>query len=291
MKKSTCVFLMALGVLVPTQAVRAEAVADRMFSDNMVMQCEMKVQSGRRSGWRVADEKSIRGFSALLFSFGHALNRELKVPVGLMYGAAGGTPSGRWLTEEMASADTGFMKVFRRKSSFQGFAEMYARTALLKYPLDHIKITTIRNAPMVTTVDLAPGVHPPTKYGYRKRACRVAFGTVYGRDRATCGPVYRSHKVEGRMIRIAFNHVGKGLAFRHGNALQGFEIAGADGKWQWGTARIDGDTIVVSSKQVTRPASVRYAFSENRKPSFANLFNKDGLPALMFTSARQMPRA
>ncbi|MGE4549948.1 MAG: sialate O-acetylesterase [Opitutales bacterium] len=57
------------------------------------------------SAWKVADSTSMPRFSAIHLSFGYALYQELKVPVGLMVGAVGGTPSGRWLSEEMAAAD------------------------------------------------------------------------------------------------------------------------------------------------------------------------------------------
>jgi len=43
---------------------------------------------------------------------------------------------------------------------------------------------------------------------------------------------------------------------------------------------IDGDTVVVSSAQVTRPAAVRYAWSQDHP--WANLFNQDGLPVQAF---------
>lgn len=160
------------------------------------------------------------------------------------------------------------------------------------YTLDHIKVGTIPNAPLVPTMDLAPGVHPPTKSSYGARACRVALGAVYGRDVAICGPVYRSHKVEGDAIRIAFDYVGKGLDFRHGERLQGFELAGADGKWNWAEATIEratiagksADTVVLRGASVPDPVQVRYAFG--REPAFANLFNKDGLPALPFTTEK-----
>jgi|694.fasta_scaffold09206_7 sialate O-acetylesterase len=56
-------------------------------------------------GWKPADAQSIADFSALLFPFGVKLQRELDVPVGLMQGAVGGTPSCRWLTAEMFAAD------------------------------------------------------------------------------------------------------------------------------------------------------------------------------------------
>ncbi|MCX6997356.1 MAG: hypothetical protein NTV49_09775 [Kiritimatiellaeota bacterium] len=152
----------------------------------------------------------------------------------------------------------------------------------MDYTLNHIRMGTIKNAPLVTTMDLATGVHPATKSAYGSRACRVALGAVYGRDVAICGPVYRSHVVAGGSLRITFDHVGKGLAIRLGAKLQGFEIAGADGKWDWAEANIDGNTVVLRSGAVPAPTQVRYAF--NPRPSYANLFNKDGLPALMFTT-------
>jgi sialate O-acetylesterase len=131
---------------------------------------------------------------------------------------------------------------------------------------------------------LGTGIHPSNKSGYGKRACRVALGSVYGHKVAISGPVYKTHKVEGKKVRVFFDHVGKGLAFRHAKALQGFEIAGADGKWQWAEAAIDGDSVVLSHPEVSKPLNVQYAFSNN--PSFANFFNKDGLPGLTFTTVK-----
>jgi sialate O-acetylesterase len=47
----------------------------------------------------------------------------------------------------------------------------------------------------------------------------------------------------------------------------------------WATARIEGDTIVVSSESVPHPKEVRYAWHAN--PT-ATLFNGAGLPAAPF---------
>ena len=58
-----------------------------------------------RGAWKIAEAKDINSFSALLFSFGQPLQKALDVPVGLIAGAVGGTPSGRWLTPEMFAAD------------------------------------------------------------------------------------------------------------------------------------------------------------------------------------------
>lgn len=61
--------------------------------------------------------------------------------------------------------------------------------------------------------------------------------------------------------------------------LVGFSIAGSDKKFVWAKARIDGDSVVVSSEQVAQPAAVRYAWADNPQ---CNLYNKEGLPASPF---------
>ena len=91
----------------------------------------------------------------------------------------------------------------------------------------HIRIMQHPNTAMVTASDLGSGVHPLNKSGYGQRACRVALGFVYGRDVAIYGPVYASHKVEGKTLRVSFKNVGKGLAFRHGQKLHQPDLVSA----------------------------------------------------------------
>jgi sialate O-acetylesterase len=62
--------------------------------------------------------------------------------------------------------------------------------------------------------------------------------------------------------------------------LKRFAIAGADKKWFWAEAVIDGQSVVVSSGAVPEPVAVRYAFSMN--PDGANFYNREGLPASPF---------
>ena len=59
--------------------------------------------------------------------------------------------------------------------------------------------------------------------------------------------------------------------------LKHFSIAGEDKKWHWAEARIEGDKVILSSKDVKKPVAARYAFTMN--PADANLYNIDGLPA------------
>jgi len=83
---------------------------------------------------------------------------------------------------------------------------------------------------------------------------------------------------------ITFSHVGKGLTAAHSDQLQGFAVAGDDGAWHWADAKIDGDKVVAWSDDVPAPTQVRYAWAQNRR--WANLFNKDGLPALVFEAGK-----
>ena len=80
-------------------------------------------------------------------------------------------------------------------------------------------------------------------------------------------------------MRIELDHA-KGLKSRDGGPLKRFEIAGVDRKWHWADAVIDGETVVVSNKDVPQPVAVRYAWAAN--PVGANLVNVDGLPASLF---------
>lgn len=136
------------------------------------------------------------------------------------------------------------------------------------------------NSWMVPASDLGSGIHPTNKWGYGNRAAEVALSQVYRTGVQAYGPTYTSHKVDGRQVVISFEHVGQGLTVAHADRLHGFAIAGTSGDWHWAEARIDGDTVVAWSDNVPEPTRVRYAWCQNRQ--WANLFNKDGLPALVF---------
>ena len=157
-----------------------------------------------------------------------------------------------------------------------------------------LRSLAIANTGMAVTVDIgeAGDIHPKNKQDVGKRLARWALNREYGKaDLEPSGPLYEGMTVENRSIRVRFTHVGGGLMAGRktglepvqpvpGNTLCRFAIAGADRKWRWADARIDGDAIVVSSPDVPSPVAVRYAFSMN--PEHCNLYNKDGLPASPF---------
>ncbi len=65
-----------------------------------------------------------------------------------------------------------------------------------------------------------------------------------------------------------------------GGELKGFEIAGADKKFYEAKAVIDGSNVIVTSAGVSKPVSVRFAWMDYT--GSANLFNKEGFPAIPF---------
>jgi sialate O-acetylesterase len=141
---------------------------------------------------------------------------------------------------------------------------------------------TLPNTGMAVTIDIgeAHNVHPKNKQDVGDRLSRIALANVYGQKIEFSGPVYESMKVDGGAIRVKFSHLGGGLVAKGGGPLKWFEIAGADQKFVPADAKIDGDTVVVSSPDVAAPVSVRYAWVNF--PDGCNLFNAAGLPAGQF---------
>lgn len=152
------------------------------------------------------------------------------------------------------------------------------------YRETHVKIAQHPRTAMVPASDLGGMTHPILKSSYGERAAQVALGFVYGKKVEFSGPQYASHKVEGGKVRVKFTHIGAGLARGQGEKLQGFAIAGEDRKFVWADATIDGESVVLSSAQVPMPVAVRYAWAA--QIPWANLFNKDGLPAVTFRTDR-----
>lgn len=139
----------------------------------------------------------------------------------------------------------------------------------------------VDNTAMAVNIDIGnpKNIHPTTKNEVGRRLALLAEGLTYGKNIEYSGPEYESYKIDGNTIRLSFSHVGKGLRSKDGGKLTGFAIAGPDHKFHWADAKIDGNTIVVSSSEVDCPLAVRYAWDDNPE---CNLTNESGLPASPF---------
>jgi sialate O-acetylesterase len=150
------------------------------------------------------------------------------------------------------------------------------------------KILALPNTGMAVTIDIGErkNVHPKDKQDVGDRLCRIALANVYGKTIEYSRPMYDSMSVEGGTIRIRFTHVGGGLVAR-GGPLQTFVIAGSDGHFVPADAKLDGNTIGVSSPNVPQPQNARYAWMN--WPAGSNLYNAAGLPAAPFRTDGQTP--
>jgi sialate O-acetylesterase len=144
------------------------------------------------------------------------------------------------------------------------------------------KILSLPKTGLAVTIDIGDptNVHPKNKEPLGQRLTDIALANVYGKKIEFSGPMYASMKVEGSAVRVKFTHA-SGLTAKDG-PLKWFQIAGADGKYVDADAKIEGDSVVVSSPSVPAPVAVRYAW--DNYPEGANLYNSAGLPAAPFRS-------
>jgi sialate O-acetylesterase len=149
---------------------------------------------------------------------------------------------------------------------------------------------SVPNTALAVTIDLGDpkDVHPAHKRGVGERLALLARARVYGEKVAGSGPLYRGMTVAGGSVRLEFTETGGGLADKNGGALEGFEVAGADGVYQPARAAIEGDAVVVDSPKVPAPQSARYAWAGDPK---ADLVGATGLPASPFRTNPPPPSA
>jgi sialate O-acetylesterase len=139
---------------------------------------------------------------------------------------------------------------------------------------------SVPNTCLAVTIDTGDpdNIHAKDKLPVGQRLAYCALGKHYGRHVVYSGPTLKSVDRLPGSIRLRFAHTNGGLVVK-GDKLREFSIAGEDRKWYWADARIEGDTIVVSSPSVPHPIEVRYAWQSNPE---ATLFNGAGLPAAPF---------
>jgi sialate O-acetylesterase len=158
----------------------------------------------------------------------------------------------------------------------EGPYELFVREAQLRN-------LSVPHTAMAVAIDNADpedlrNVHPKDKATIGYRLALAARALAYGeKNLEYMGPVFSHVEIKGNEARLFFKHTGKGLMARDG--LKGFAIAGQDRIYHWGQARIEGNAVVVTHPDISRPAAVRYGWARNPVTS---LYNKDGLPASPF---------
>jgi sialate O-acetylesterase len=179
-----------------------------------------------------------------------------------------------------------------RKAWGKEFPFYFVQIAPYTYGDNHINGAFLREAQtqsasfpktgMVVVSDLVDNIkdiHPKLKKEVAARLANYALGETYGvKGLHYKSPVYASHAVEKGSIRIQFNHVPTTLISKGGDPTD-FFIAGADGRFVPAKARIEGNSVVVYSREVKEPVDVRFGFTNTAMP---NLFSAEGLPVNLF---------
>ncbi len=183
-----------------------------------------------------------------------------------------GNPSMAWGVVQLA----GFMPVIESEPAQGGWA-------LLRRAQER-GVIAAGNAGLASAVDLgnAGDIHPKRKREVAQRLAAWARNTVYGEPTVEWqGPSFVKARRDGTRVIVEFAHA-TGMHAASGE-LGGFALAGADGKFVWAKASIDGATVVLEAAGVTEPTSVVYAWQNN--PERANLVNGALLPAIPFHEA------
>lgn len=145
-----------------------------------------------------------------------------------------------------------------------------------------LRSLSVPNTGMVVAIDLGEwnDIHPDNKKDVGERLATAALKISYGENLIHSGPIFKSSEKQGNKIIIRFDHTGSGLVTNDGEDPAEFAIAGADKKFVWAKAKIEGNTIIVWNEEIKDPVYVRYAWADN--PVNPNLYNKEGLPASPF---------
>lgn len=140
----------------------------------------------------------------------------------------------------------------------------------------------IPNSGMIVTIDAgqANRIHPPDKTVISERLARYVLAKTYTLDDvAYKSPRLKSFKFRSGHAVLIFKNVSKGLISKN-DTLAHFEVAGRDKIFHPAVAEIKSKSkLNVSSKQVSKPVAVRYAF---KNWVTGDLFNSEDLPASSF---------
>ena len=141
----------------------------------------------------------------------------------------------------------------------------------------------IPNSGMAATTDIGEErcIHPAQKFEVGQRLAALALQQTYGQLGVDPkAPQMAAYSIKDGKAVITLSNCELGLTPWYGEAVEGFEIAGADKVFHKAEATITArQEVTVSSPEVKQPVAVRYSF-RNFAPG--NLKNVYGIPAVPF---------
>ena len=149
----------------------------------------------------------------------------------------------------------------------------------------HHAADIIGNSGCISTNDLVEPyeinqIHPAEKREVGYRLAYMALNRTYGFKSIACdSPEYDHMEIHGNQIEVFFKYAEQGLS--PWQDIQGFEIAGDDGKFVPAQAKLNesNKSILVWADAVPAPKNVRYCFKSFQ---IGNLKNARNLPVVPF---------
>lgn len=159
------------------------------------------------------------------------------------------------------------------ESSYEAALLMEQQTRSLAYPRTGMVVIT-------DLVDNVKDQHPKNKYDVGLRLANTALAETYGQNISVYkSPMYKSMEIVKDKINLFFDNAPTGFMVKGNEKPTEFLIAGSDQHFLPADVKIEKDRIVVSNKQISHPAAVRFSFSNT---GMSNIFNKEGLPITPF---------
>jgi sialate O-acetylesterase len=298
--------------------------------------------------WEECTSATMHSFSSVGYFFSRSLYQNLKVPIGIIEAAWGGTPAEVWINADLVESDPDLKACAAKivsykwwpskpgvlhnaminpivplriagaiwyqgesnadnpesyRKLFRTLIENWRQDFGIDFPFYYVQIapfaygkatraTLIREMQMQSLdipktgmvvvsdlVDDVKNIHPINKQDVGMRLANWALSETYGvKGLIYKHPLYKSMNLEKSKIRISFENVSKGLK-ANGEEISCFEIAGEDRIFKPAKVKIDGNTVLVSSKEVKVPVAIRFSWSND---AIGNLFSQEGLPVAPF---------
>jgi sialate O-acetylesterase len=167
---------------------------------------------------------------------------------------------------------------FKNEDDFMPeFNSAYLREAQLK------ALDVIPNTGMAVLMDIGEehNIHPSNKRVGGERLAYIALAKTYGlKGFGYKAPVMKDIEVNKSILTVKFDNAPNGIT-SFGKEVTSFELAGADQVFYPALAKVESNSVVLFSANVSEPVAVRYAFKD-----FVNgeLFSTEGIPVPSFRS-------
>lgn len=167
-----------------------------------------------------------------------------------------------------------FVQIAPYKTGSNNFSNVTVRNSQRKILNEVPKTGMVLTSDISDTID----IHPKNKKDVGIRLANLALAETYKvNSNLVNGPLFKNIQIEKNKAIVSFDFA-DGLHFKNKTSNQ-FELAGADEIYYPAEATIKNNQVILSSKKVTNPTKVRFAWGNTIQP---DLFNKANLPASCF---------